>query len=164
MHTIDNGIDGMGEMVRLCLAELLDREGIDWQLHLSWDPMAIVATIHRGELAIPAFEARSIWWQPSTHAHGTWLARHLARILWRWWRIYREADETGRLGVALWQDENGGLSLQRAMEGREVEARLEPGCRVGDPNPEGRALVYRLGQAGGRNFEDALSLGWMRLG
>lgn len=158
-----NETDRMGAFVRDELSRLLAEEGIEWRLHVTWDDLSVVATIHRGDLAIPAYEARSLWWEPATDAHGSWVARHLARVLWRWWRVYREADETGRLSARLWQDETGSLSLNRAMEGHEVLVSLAPGCRMGEPNRSGRALLYRLGQDAGLKFEDALKQNWMRI-
>lgn len=152
----------VGDYVRRTLARELARQGCDWPFEFEWNEGEIRASITRGELAIWTGYRHVRWWQPVTRETGKRLVEQLAYVLGRWWaEHYRDADESGRLVFAWWEDAGGRLYPQRQETGRPVTLTLEPGCRFGAVSGGSSALVYRLGEDVGLPLPEAIGEGWV---
>lgn len=131
-----------------------------WHLEVAADPRGVRAELHRGELRIAHGVGRERWWEPVTRAHAEQVVRPLRVQLARWWRVYREADETGRLRVTLWRGSRK-WSFQPMPGFEAVHVVLEPGWRAAeliDP------VLYRFDQEGPIGVEQGLRRGVVREG
>ena len=158
-----NEVDRIGGYVATELPRVLEREGVDWPVHVTWDELGVIASIRRGELLIPAHAVRTLWWEPATEVTGDRLVKELGRVLWSCWRAYRDADETGRMAVSLWRDAQGRLHPDPLPGLEPARGFMEPGCRLGEQTRSGRTRVYRLGKSQALDLESAVAQGWIVL-
>ncbi len=141
--------DRVGTFLYRAVPRKVARAGCSWPCHVTWDERGAYATLTRGELVLVADWIRlPAWWTPAHRGHAEELADNLARLLVALWRLYENADETGRLVII-----------------RDGEPwRLEPGVRQGESSAGTYRVVPGGGDPGGLGWRAGVGGGWVRRG
>ena len=127
------------------------------------DEVTVRGYLLRGELVVSTFHRRARWWYPTEKRKAAEIAHDLGRVLFRWWRVYRDADERGWRYIVRWQDEAGGIYEDRQPTGRAVTVHLAPGVRFGTTAGGSLTMLYGLGCDRRETLGDAEGLGWIRV-